>query len=373
MVTQNPVSRIDYDTDILKHSVRVTGWLPACRHRYNRMRHGKRPLKYFTFCASNAIDVFMLEKEGIIRRNAKTGHLDGVYFCEENPQEFRKIVELVGSEAQGFLDSFVNVACFRDDADTRGKSIYDDSEYYEEPIRRKLKRKERHTRFRDAFPFDVINLDVCGVIFPPRQQSIVSPMLQSIRNILAWQKQRDPKDNHLCDEFTMFLTSHVHPANLNRRAVSTLVQSFDSNLHLYIPYNAAFAERYHLVDATQFADANFPEFFAVALPKIIVEDAHRRGWDVEYKDIFLYIRYAKGQIRPYYIMSSVAHFRRAPALSATLDNPLRPRYVEEVTGVLDRGPRWLDDYVQEQAKAQELQQSLSEIIQYRERVLFELK
>lgn len=375
MVTENPTSKINYDTDILKHSVRVTGWLPACRHRHNRMHEEKCPLKYFTFCASNAVDIFMLEKEGIIRRNQKTGHLDGVYFCEQDLEEFRKIVEFVGSEAHGFLDSFVNVACFQDDADTRGKSIYDDAEYYEEHIRRKLRRKERHTRFRNAFPFDVINLDVCGVIFPPRQQRIVSPMLRSIRNILTWQKTPSSQDGRLCNEFTLFLTSHVHPAHLNRQAVATLKQALDLNLLLYTPYSAAFANRYGYGDAAQFAHNNFAEFFAVVLPKIIVGDAHRSNWDVEYQNVFLYTRYAsfRGQTRPYNIMSSVAHFKRAPAPSKVLDNPLRQRYVEEVTTILDRGPCWLDDYVQDEVKARELRKSLSEIVQFREQVLSQLR
>ena len=35
----------------------------------------------------------------------------------------------------------------------------------------KLRYKDAHCRLRKAFPFDIINLDVCGVMFPPRKTS----------------------------------------------------------------------------------------------------------------------------------------------------------------------------------------------------------
>lgn len=367
---ENSASRIDYDKDILKHSVRIMGWLPACAYRFNRISRENRPLKYFTFCASNAIDVFMLEREGIIQRNTKTDHLDGVYYCEEDPDEFRKIAELVGSEAQGFLDRFDNLACFQESRATRGKSFYDnDAEFFEERLRRKLRTKENHRRFRAAFPFDVINLDVCGTIFPPKAQNIVSPMMQSIRNILQWQKGPDQKGNQ-CNAFTLFLTSHVHPAELNEDAVNELVTSFNTNLSSYIQFNAAFVNRYPFGDAEQFANGNFSEFFSLALPKIIVQDANRAGWDVTYDHIFLYTRPRK--THPYQIMSSIARFRRAPELSQILENPLRQRYIDEVTAIVSRGPKWLNACVENQSIAGELKQNLAEVVKFRKETLSKL-
>ena len=86
------MSRIDYSSDILKHYVRRNGWLPACKEQSHtiRNRSPKIPLRYFTFCAAQAIDVFMLEHEGILKRSTQTGRLEGIYFCEKNAVKYGK-------------------------------------------------------------------------------------------------------------------------------------------------------------------------------------------------------------------------------------------------------------------------------------------
>ena len=50
----------------------------------------------------------------------------------------------------------------------------------------KLRYKDAHWRLREAFPFDIINLDVCGVMFPPREVAMTQ-LLKSIIQILEWQ------------------------------------------------------------------------------------------------------------------------------------------------------------------------------------------
>jgi len=163
---------IDYEKDILKHFVRRDGWLPASIEQLSRISGGKRqlnkePLKYFTFCASHAIDVFMLEKENVLKRNSKTGRLDGVYFCEYDLDGFGKIAELIGSIDQGFLGKFEKIVLFEEDEETRGKSYLDEEVAFSPKVREKLRLKDTYERLRQSFPFDIINLDVYGCMFPP--------------------------------------------------------------------------------------------------------------------------------------------------------------------------------------------------------------
>ena len=62
------MNHINFKEDTLKHYVRKNGWLTAAKEqKYAIRRRSKQiPLRYFTFCAVEAIDVFMLELEGIL-------------------------------------------------------------------------------------------------------------------------------------------------------------------------------------------------------------------------------------------------------------------------------------------------------------------
>ena len=55
--------RINFETDSLKHYVRRYGWLTAAKQQKSAIGNRSKtiPLRYFTFCAAEAIDVFMLE------------------------------------------------------------------------------------------------------------------------------------------------------------------------------------------------------------------------------------------------------------------------------------------------------------------------
>ena len=174
---------INFEEDILKHFVRTHGWLAAAKNQKQAIKNRSKriPLRYFTFCAAEAIDVCMLEREGILVRSEKDDHLQGVYFCEKDSQDYARISNFIGLQAQGFLGEFETIVLFEDDKDTLGKKN-GDGNYYPSKIRKKLNFKDAHHRLRDAFPFDIINLDVFGVMFPARR-GIITPLLDSITQI----------------------------------------------------------------------------------------------------------------------------------------------------------------------------------------------
>ncbi len=147
------MSRIDYDSDITKHYVRFDGWLDAFKDRHKLVKRqingGRRslPLNYFTFCASSAIDVFMLERAKLLKREKVSGRLEQVYYCEADEREFVKIASLIGSREAGFLESFEDFVLFRDDKHTRGKASFDPAEHVPDSsdIRRKFACKDSIT------------------------------------------------------------------------------------------------------------------------------------------------------------------------------------------------------------------------------------
>src|SRR5262249_25642371 len=118
------MSQIDYDNDVIKHHVRLDGWLKAYEYRSKQVRRAtnggrrSRPLTYFTFCASNAIDIFMLERAKLIRREKKSSRVENVYFCESKEEDFQKIVSLLGSAEAGFMEQFEEFVLFQDDENT---------------------------------------------------------------------------------------------------------------------------------------------------------------------------------------------------------------------------------------------------------------
>ena len=96
-------TRIDWDEDVVKHYVRQQAWLPAAREQMEASRQSGREPKYLTFCAANAIDVFLFLKEGLLKRDSETDIILNTYFCERRAEEFNEISNMIGAHDQGFL------------------------------------------------------------------------------------------------------------------------------------------------------------------------------------------------------------------------------------------------------------------------------
>jgi hypothetical protein len=207
------VGSVDYSSDFLKHYIRRECWLPACHLRNSAIRRykDKYPVRYFTFCAADAIDVFMLAQDGVLQRSSKSGRLETVYFCEEDPQVFSTIAALIGSPQQGFLGRFDEIVLFEDNEETKGKSIFDVDEDYSEDMRNQLKLKDANGRLRSSFPFDIINLDVYGAMFSIKEDNVITRLLRSIIQILKWQFEAQFVDtNNNKERFTAYSTERVH-------------------------------------------------------------------------------------------------------------------------------------------------------------------
>ena len=366
--------RINYETDLLKHYVRKHGWLTAAEHQKHviKRRSKKIPLRYFTFCAVDAIDIFMLKRAEIFKGYEETEPLESVYFCEENFDDYGTIAELIGSSQRGFQGTFEDIVLFKDDEETTGKTIDDESEsddYYTPKLREKLRYKERHHRLREAFPFDIINLDLCGVIFPPKKE-VIGRLLESIFKILEWQtKSKFPINERECNQFTLFLTAHVSPDRTNQEAVQQLENRIGENLNMSERFKSAFIKRYGHDQVNQLVSEDFPEFFRVGLLKYIIHQtlSSQLGWTVTSSPTYLYNREDKwDKNNPYQIMHTISIYKRIPNIQKRLDEPSRSEYVKSVTDLVNDRIQWVDQIIDDPNVMRELVLDLKEIIEVRD-------
>lgn len=358
-------TRLDYDSDILKHYVRLNAWLPAAREQHEAIAN-PGPLRYFTFCAASAIDVFMLLDAGLLDREPDTGCIEGPFFCEEKPEDFNRISQLLGAHDQGIMGTFEDIVLFEDDDETAGKSIEDEAEHYPRPLREKLWTKQHHHRFRAAFPFDVINLDLFGTWFPPKAGAL-SPTLKTVRRLLEW--QREPGlDGRTVDTFTLFITSHVERGKPNASALAELRALLEANKG-YTDFERSFTDRFGSVDAQKVLDEDFDTFYALALPKMIIGEAYERGWLGSQRFRSLHRRRRKmpdGQIEEYKIISWVGRFERI-AQPLTLGygaTPANQDYVHQIVSLVADDPIEIDEDTIENAEA--VADDLARVVAFRE-------
>ena len=362
---------INYETDLLKHYVRTDGWLAAAQEQERAIRNRSKriPLRYFTFCAAEAIDVFMLERAEILERAEDTGYLEGVYFCEKNSEHFGKIADFIGSPEQGFLGEFEKIVLFKEDAETSGKTWLEEGENpHLSEIREKLRVKDTHRRFKEAFPFDIVNLDVFGVMFPAKK-GIIAPLLESILQILVWQTEATfPINQRPCNRFTLFLTSHIDSDQINQTAIGQLENRVSENISTSQDFRDAFVNRYCHDNVKKLVRENFAEFFCVALPKFVIHQAlFHLGWNVTRGPTYLYNRDDKWvEDKRYQMMHTVSVYERIPDFGQRLDAPHPSQYAQIVTQLVTDGIKWVEEAIDTPEIRQELAEDLRQIVEWRD-------
>lgn len=362
---------INYDTDIVKHYVRVHGWLPAVEHRSRRVGN-QRSIKYLTFCASNAIDVFLLESEGYLQRDPETARLENVYFCERIPEDFGNISTLIGSSHQGFLGDFEDIVLFEDTSETQGQMLSDIGEPgRDQELRDQLLIKDAKFRLRDAFPFDVLNIDISGSFFPPNEPP-ASRMVQALREVLDWQTEASNQDPTF-HEFTIFVTSKVANKDTNSDALDGLQKLIEENIDTYQEYSDAFQAKYAHLSVDNLRETQYPDFFVHGLCKVLTSDATSKHWDIEYRCVFAYHRSGHNG-DGYHIVSMVAHLNRIAynprelvRNQGALIEQLRQRYVAESVETLTESPWIVDPDELQREEVAQIAEHLQSVVGYRER------
>lgn len=219
----------DWDNYYSKHCTRFYGWLPASKEF--KERKGDSKIKYLTLCDTNAIDIFMLEMEGVLQRDANQT-LTGVTICE---MEESKLADIFKNVNPPLRESIVKgkiqqLLLFQD---TLELQLMDpDGDVRNREIRRKLNMRRDAVRLQISFPFDIINFDPCDSIINPDKE-----MFQALNKIFEFQKD--------IDEFLIFSTTPIH---LNDAVSKLFSEDFKKNIEDHEVIKIASEHTLHTLD-----------------------------------------------------------------------------------------------------------------------------
>jgi hypothetical protein len=288
-----PEGSFSYWDDPLKHYVRMEAWLPLCRARLEKIRqvlykHQPRRLRYFTFCATTAIDVLMLDVDQIIRRDAN-GRFDNVTFFDYTPENVVETNKRIPG-AIGFSGDFINTVLYMDQAE--GDITDGDDDSLDPPkeggdnktTNREMVMMDQHRKFIRRFPFDVVNLDLEEFLF---KQNDLRPgnVVRALRRVFEWQKRpfKIPTSgaNQQLNEFSLMFTTQIGPPNISEDYIAMLQQYLESNLARYDGLGAILTGRIGHANVTRLKNEDFDLFFKLAMPKVIANILMENDWYVD--------------------------------------------------------------------------------------------
>lgn len=368
--------KLNYNTDPVKHFVRAKGWLPAFRTIKNfvdrEVREKKRTerCKYLTFCAVQAVDVFMLEQSRYIHRDTNTKRLNNVYFCETELESFSAIKQMIGAADNGFYGDFKKIVLQDIEEDLGGGDDPFDEPSSEED-REKLRLKSVKKQLISVFPFDVINLDFYGNFFPHSEDRYSDSCL-AFKEVLALQK-KPSVEGYNCNRFLMYLTVYtpVRDTQINMQAMNVLKTTLGQNLG-YDQFRNAFQAKFGHINTN---DIDFYLQFILGFTKqIVFRESYPLGWQPIIKDIFCYERFKPGNGEDYKLASFVIEFKRNPELEnnnfqGQIPNAVENDYLTQLEDIINNKPTIVPA---EADVPQEIKDQLKQIIDFRNDFLKEI-
>lgn len=328
----------DYDTYYAKHCARFYGWLPASIEHKGQL--GRKPLKYFTLCAEQAIDIFMLESEGVLSRD-QNGRLPNVIICEKERRAVGKIFELVRPplEEAILVGELEKILLFHDTAETKGLSP--DEDVKDRRLRELLRFKRLSEQIKRYFPFDIINFDPYGNFLNPDLEE--NKLCQSFERILELQESTNT--------FLLFITTpifHIHPSFEAR-----LRSDFESNVSAYSEIHDALLIS---VDTIVYDEVDENKRIALGFAKsVVISMAKSKGWECEHLGIYVYESPSRKRI-----LSSVVRFSKPRTAQDEF------AHVEDIVRVIRQMPGYYSH--EDSLKNQEVREHLERVKEYREKV-----
>jgi hypothetical protein len=334
---------IDYNTYYAKHCARYYGWLPASKAYQVQIK--KKSLKYFTLCAREAIDVFMLELEGVLSRD-ENRKLPDVIICEKKASVAAEILDLVRPPLREaiLVGELEKILTFQDTEETRGLSP--DEDVRDHRIRRLLRTKGLSERIKEYFPFDIINFDPYGNLLNPDLED--NKLYESLMRIFELQKP--------IITFLLFITTPI--SDIHPDCEARLKTNLDSNVTAHPEIHAALLSSVGTI-AYDEIDENRRKAFGFA-KSVVMPVARSKGWKCEHHGICVYESPSRRRM-----LSSVIQFSKG------LSAPNESAYVEDIVRVIQRMPEYYSH--EDSLENQEVKRHLEKIIEFREKSRSEYK
>lgn len=283
--------------DLIKHKKRTAYWIPIAKSYRTRLK-ANRSLKYFTLCAREMIDVFLLVKERVLQIDKHSHQIDGVFFCELDEQVMPEIKELLGYEDSGVLGRLEDILLFEDGLDTDNHTTIEGIDAYFDkegegipgPLLLRLKQKRNHLVFKKQFPFDFFNLDLCDVYYqdPPNTLKIAN----AVKRIMQWQGRQGLSggEAYNLERFVLAVTCRFAADEIPDEAMEKLTAVLEKNINEFPRYGKAVADDDRRRNPAAWKEADPLDFFLSAWPKELMRIAEAEQWRLENKALVHYDR-----------------------------------------------------------------------------------
>ena len=288
-----------------KQFVRRQGWLRQALLRKTKIEESGRqdPLKYFTLCGAEALDVLYLASQGVLDFDGR-GY-PGVVFCEADSDCLADIISRLGRTLHYFPDRLENV-------------VLD----VQNPF---------NAEFERLIAFDIFNLDFSGVCFP-RRDAPYSQTLQVLTKIISLQGVVEA-------DFDLFVTFRAERSRENATALQELKRNMKENFGRHTGIRDSFSGRHGDID--RLLKRDYPRFLLATFPKLILRYGNDKNYRVAWDDGYMYKSSYRdrntGHQRWYHIVKFLFTFDFEPASSGILQTgPIRSEtlaesYVDAVT------------------------------------------
>jgi hypothetical protein len=279
-----------FENCLYKHHVRLKEILPLCVERLKYIRSNsttrtKRRIKYFTFCAVGALDVFVL-LDGKVIKLSKNGKFDTVYFFDLNEELVHKTYLSIPG-AIGFPGKFTDVVLWPEQDDYLIDDIGDALESPPdkpdiEPIKREQRIKDVRKQFYLSFPFDVMNFDLEEFLFKPGDP-FPGRVMKAMRKVFDWQKKPLRLHNGSLvnlDSFSLSFTTRIGPPNIGEEYIQMIEDKINDNIRGDDCLKDILMGRCGSFDVIKIREKDFNEFFRVGVPKVIADLLMDTDWCV---------------------------------------------------------------------------------------------
>jgi hypothetical protein len=249
-------------------------------------------VRYLTLCAEDALDVLLLEEEGII--SARNGSYDDVTFAALTDEHVAETLRTIPN-ATGFSGDFIETVLF-DPKTTQpelpaSRSRDPDDAFFaalEEASdtpggRKELNIAALREQLSAQFPFDIINLDLCGYTFK-QKEDIPGRTIRALRRILELQRTSQNHDGvkYEVGEFGLLYTTRIDTRErLGSEYERLLDHGIDSNLSAYDDVRRALASRHSARGAADLRKKDPREYLRLAIPKQLAITLAAEGWEID--------------------------------------------------------------------------------------------